>query len=134
MVIEATQSHTEPIEVMEATETRVMRDSSTGHFLKGYSGNPSGRPPKGKSFAELARALPDRVKQELVDAMVKQAKSGKVNAFEAVRDTAEGKPRQTVVTIDDSVGDDLLEQLRLKLAAKHGVIVDAEYTELPPQG
>ena len=119
-------TETENTLIVEPVTTRL-----NGGWVKGVSGNPRGRPPKGKTFADIARNLPDKRKEAMVEAMVDQALAGKVNAFEAVRDTAEGKPRQTVVTIDDSVGDDLLEQLRLKLAAKHGVI-DADYTVLPP--
>lgn len=110
----------------------ITRDSHGG-WLPGVSGNPKGRPPKGQSFAELARNLPNEVKQKVIDQMVKQAADkGKVQAAEFLRDTAEGKPRQTV-QVEAGIGDDWRQEMLASLLASRqlpaGDIIDGELVD-----
>lgn len=63
----------------------------------GQSGNPSGRPRKPITDRLLERlAAEDNTLADMVEAMLKAAKSGDVAAFNSIRDTVEGKPKQRI--------------------------------------
>lgn len=59
-------------------------------FPKGVSGNPGGRPKKITNA--LDRALTKSETQAIARAVIRTAKKGSVRAFEAIRDTIEGRP------------------------------------------
>src|SRR5262245_38393890 len=63
-------------------------------FLKGASGNPSGRPPQDKTVTELARAHGPRAIEVLVDVMNDENASASARAMAAERilDRAYGRP------------------------------------------
>jgi hypothetical protein len=74
-------------------------------WQKGESGNPNGRPPKGKSFADvLNKILDEDIKgregvdrrQALMEKLVKAAYEGEPWAMNAIMDRIDGKPRQSI--------------------------------------
>ena len=94
----------------------------------GQSGNPKGRPPKGQTYRELAANRPESRKQAVIEAMEEAAILDKrVAAAEFLRDTAEGKPRQTV-ELDTGPGDERRVELlqRLMLMQSAGMLTEAE--------
>jgi hypothetical protein len=98
-------------------------------WLPGHSGNPAGRPKK--TYADLASALPEDLKLQHVMAQSDRALAGDTRAFEALRDTAEGRPTQRMEVTDTSVADALRAEVLAALANAGAIsYVDAEYTEL----
>jgi hypothetical protein len=72
-------------------------------FTKGKSGNPNGRPPVGKTVAELARKIGEgkrRGSKPLVERAIQKmfelAAAGDVPAFKAVMAYAYGMPKQQI--------------------------------------
>lgn len=91
----------------ENTPSDAIRDSR-GHFLKGKSGNPGGRPQGVEEVQELAR----KYTPEAISALARIAQKGKsesasVMAATALLDRGWGKPGQSV-TVKGSL---TLEQL-----------------------
>ena len=71
-------------------------------FKPGQSGNPSGRPAKPLTERLIARiAKEDGVEAAaMVEAILKKAKKGDINAWREVADRVEGKPAQAVTGED----------------------------------
>jgi hypothetical protein len=73
-------------------------------FPKGVSGNPSGRPKLTKLTEalreQLAETLPDAPEETIAEsiarALIKEAKSGNVQAAREIADRTEGKPKQSI--------------------------------------
>lgn len=74
-------------------------------FKKGESGNPAGRPRKlpdlDRLLADVLGSDPDNPQakskaEEVLEALIKKAKAGNVQAQIAVLDRAYGKPKQTL--------------------------------------
>jgi len=100
-------------------------------WVPGQSGNPNGRPKK--TYAELAASLPEDLKLQHINAQSERALAGDTRAFEALRDTAEGRPAQRVEVTDTTVADALRGEILAALANAGAIkYIDAEYTELQP--
>lgn len=76
--------------------------SGAGGFKKGRSGNPKGRPKKGKALTDvLRRVLAEPVTdgktkaEELADTLWKMAKAGDLDAVKYIYDRLDGKPTET---------------------------------------
>ncbi len=81
----------------EASDALVPARNPGHRWQKGESGNPAGRPPKSRTFRAIASALPEEKKAAVIERQYERAiKEGHVGSAEFLRDTAEGKPRQTV--------------------------------------
>ena len=65
-----------------------------GQWKPGESGNPNGRPKKGEALTDKLREKVDAT--ELSEWLIKEAKSGDIQAIKYVFDRIEGKPRETV--------------------------------------
>jgi hypothetical protein len=73
-------------------------------FKKGETGNPSGRPKLTKLTEalreQLAETLPDAPEETIAEsiarALIKEAKSGNVQAAREIADRTEGKPKQSI--------------------------------------
>jgi hypothetical protein len=78
-------------------------------WTKGKSGNPAGRPPSEKAFADLLRIAIKEPNAEgvpklrsIVDQLVNAALDGESWAMQMIADRLDGKPAQeSTVTIDD---------------------------------
>lgn len=121
-------TQTEPLtEQQPQPETQTLPTPArpaTWLWQPGQSGNPRGRPPKGKSYRELAESRPEAKKLAVIQAMEDAAIQDKrVAAAEFLRDTAEGRPKQSV-EVSQGIGEELrlafLEQLT------SGQVVDGE--------
>lgn len=93
-------------------------------FVKGKSGNPSGRPKvilaDGKSLADLAREHTERAVMVLVEVMESEgaAEAARVSAANAILDRGWGKPKQEM---DLNVKEDRAEVLARARERVHGV-------------
>jgi hypothetical protein len=68
-----------------------------GGFKKGESGNPKGRPPAGKSFAERIReTVSDEDWTKIIEKATEQALTGDKAARDFLLDRTEGKPNQSI--------------------------------------
>ena len=73
-------------------------------FKKGETGNPSGRPKLTKLTEalreQLAETLPDAPEETIAESiareLIKEAKSGNVQAAREIADRTEGKPKQSI--------------------------------------
>jgi len=78
-------------------------------WAKGKSGNPNGRPPKGRTVTDALRAFAEKEgknKQEAKDALAevlwKLALAGDVAAIKYIYDRLDGRPKEThEITGDD---------------------------------
>ena len=70
----------------------------------GQSGNPGGR--KKKITRALDRVLNKAETMAMAKAVVREAQKGNVKAFEAVRDTIEGRP-STTAELDGTAGNSM---------------------------
>lgn len=117
----------------EDNETpQVKRDPVTGQLLKGSRLNPRGRPPAGKTFSDMVRDIRSKYGPKMIEALAQRAMDGNVQAFEALADRAEGRPKMSV-DHSMSLGDqEMLEQMRLVLAERQSgaLVVDAEVREI----
>lgn len=72
-------------------------------FEPGRSGNPKGRPPKGKAMADALRTVLNKSKdgkqnkRAVAEKLVEMARDGNVEAMKIVFDRIDGKPVQTNV-------------------------------------
>ena len=75
-----------------------MSRTSKGHFEKGHSGNPGGRPKVLAEVQELARAQPRKISKRLMEIArsPKAPAQARVAATVAVLDRAWGKPGQSI--------------------------------------
>ena len=80
-------------------------------WKRGQSGNPGGRPRKIANA--LDRALNRHNTKRIAYAVIGEAAAGNVRAFEAIRDTVEGKPAQVITGVD---GGPILLSHRFELA------------------
>lgn len=74
-----------------------------GRFVKGASGNPNGRPPKGYSISEMFKEMlgtDSAKKKQLVDSILDKAIKGDINAAKLIWSYLDGKPTQTIETRD----------------------------------
>lgn len=93
----------------------------------GVSGNPLGRPPKGKSWRELAASRPEHRKLAVIMAQEERALEGSTKAAEFLRDTAEGKPAVTVITNASDTDSPIVSILRsLQLEITSGIPVEKQ--------
>lgn len=79
------------------------REPGNGKWVKGQSGNPSGRPKEIGWVRELARAYTDVAVQTLAQIMQddKQPAASRVSAAQSLLDRGWGKPSQPVGGADD---------------------------------
>ncbi len=130
----------------ERSEAEQRRLANLKPFVKGQSGNPSGRPKK-KPITEayerlLTEVVPGDPKQRtyaeiIALSMMRSAMKGKIQAAIEVTDRTEGRPSQAVdMNHSGNVGVNV-DDVRRKLAAKLDAIatphVDAERTEDLPR-
>jgi len=96
-------------------------------WVAGQSGNPSGRPKRKliqetihAKFIALDSTSGRPVVEAVVDAMIRAALQGNVNAFTALSDRLEGKPVQQVAA-DEGGNDRLLESFQTLIGAIKGL-------------
>ena len=77
-------------------------------FKAGQSGNPAGRPPKGKAMTELLRALLEEKdkdgfthKAKIISKLILLAKGGQLEAIKYLCDRLEGRPAQALELTGD---------------------------------
>ncbi len=108
----------------------LIRDTQTGRFIAGQSGNPAGRPPRGLSFAELANRRPSHRKLAVVLAQERKAiAKGDTRAAEWLRDTAEGKPATRIIVTQTDAESPLvsaLQRIASRIAQAEGVTIEGE--------
>lgn len=98
------------------SDVRLAEIGRATRFKPGQSGNPGGRPRKymisEAAVAALAEEMKDgRTKAEaVVQAIIAKALRGDVRAFEALRDTSEGRPKQAY-EVKMSIMDELAERI-----------------------
>jgi hypothetical protein len=113
----------------KANLPEVKTHDETGKFLPGHH---IGRPRKGETYAEITAALPLELKRSHVMAISEKALDGDVRAFEALRDTAEGRPQQRVEVHDTSMDTEVFDKVLAALAAAGAIqVIEGEFTELP---
>lgn len=67
-------------------------------FIKGKSGNPDGRPPKGYSITETIKAMlgaKPEIKQALSNKILEMALKGDITAMKTLWQYMDGMPKQT---------------------------------------
>ena len=101
-----------------------MRDK-TGRFIKGYSGNPGGRPKDEHNVIELARSYTTEALETLVELM-RNGKDERVRgtAAQALLDRGWGKPKVEVLTENADYRAALQEVSHLILREREGLKSD----------
>lgn len=80
-------------------------------FVKGQSGNPNGRPPKGHSITETIRAMMDEkpeIKRALSAKILEMAMKGDITAMKTVWQYIDGMPKQSTEVDVTSGGKPIL--------------------------
>lgn len=108
--------------VVVAPASKPARDPKNGHFLKGHSGNPGGRP----RVPEVMRAALDEAGQLLVDIMRGEVEDPRVSPGQAAIEIIARQVARPTPEIG-SGGGERLQSLVDWLAG--GDPIDAEFTE-----
>lgn len=72
-----------------------------GHFVKGVSGNPTGRPKEDQEVKNLAKSFTYKAIMRLAELMDDSNGRTAVSACNAILDRGWGKPAQTVMSEND---------------------------------
>ena len=101
-----------------------MRDK-TGRFIKGYSGNPGGRPKDEHNVNDLARSYTTEALETLVELM-REGKDERVRgtAAQALLDRGWGKPKVEVLTENADYRAALQEVSHLIMREQEGLKSD----------
>lgn len=102
----------------EQKSVDVQRDTkgrfTAGRWKQGESGNPKGRPLDKKYISEALKGLlasNPQLLRELVEAIIKEAKKGNIQAFKEISDRTEGKVTE-VIELDTTPLQEKLARLR----------------------
>ena len=110
---------TKPTKTKKSTAKQCSNSGNLTPWVKGQSGNPNGRPKKGKTWSEIANDLLDSneimivystsketkdlhlqvdknktIRHAIVSALINEAMSGNIQAIKELYDRTEGKPAQ----------------------------------------
>lgn len=118
------------------TGSRVLiRDTATGRFLPGQSGNPNGRPKKGNTIAERFQRLAPATNSRIAATMVKQAIAGNDKQQRLIMEYQSGLPvRASEITLGAS--EELLSAIAAQNAMRRqllGEVIEGEYTATEAQ-
>lgn len=83
-------------------ENRAPNPTGKGGFKPGVSGNPKGRPKSGHAITDIIRKLGDEKEQreKMLTNVYKLAVAGEKWAVEFIANYDQGKPKQTIETIE----------------------------------
>lgn len=72
-----------------------------GSWPPGHSGNPRGRPPKGRALSDMLLDSDPKDKEALVKMLWRKVRQGDLRAAEIILDRTEGKPPQRLAIAGD---------------------------------